>query len=146
MGTWGVGPFDDDTAMDFIDEPMARSPVHVRSELDRVVRRIPKSGEVNYPSALQAIAAAVLLGGCSLPPEIATWRRSLAIHVTAELAAAALLRCWRWNARTRQITSRGSYGATPAADTKCGKRSPTPCANYAPSCTARSRPRDPVLT
>jgi hypothetical protein len=91
MGTWGVGPFDDDTAMDFIDELMARSPVHVRSELDRVVRRIPESGEVDYTSALQAVAAAVLLGGCSLPPEIATWRRSLAIHVTAELAAAALL-------------------------------------------------------
>jgi hypothetical protein len=62
MGTWQVGPFDNDVAMDFFDEieetPDAEVPARLREVLVAVVER---PGTVELPEGHLAFAAACLV-------------------------------------------------------------------------------------
>ncbi|GAA4257363.1 DUF4259 domain-containing protein [Dactylosporangium darangshiense] len=73
MGSWGVGPFDEDTAADFADglDDVAleeREPI-VRGALERAVRAV---GPLGYSAASEALAAAAIVvaqcpGGAPVP-------------------------------------------------------------------------------
>ena len=67
MGTWQVGPFDNDDAMDFFDEveetPDADVPPKLRKALVAIVER---PGQVELAEGHVAVAAASLVGETSL--------------------------------------------------------------------------------
>ncbi|MGK5550323.1 DUF4259 domain-containing protein [Actinomadura kijaniata] len=69
MGTWGNGPFDDDTAMDFFDE-LADCDAEVCAERVRaaILRLSRAQGHVEFTAAIQAVAAAALLAGVRPTP------------------------------------------------------------------------------
>lgn len=90
MGTWGLGPFDDDTAMDFIDDLRDGSPEHVAGRLEQAVAEAADVVTLKYGPAVRAVASAALLGGRGLPPALTAWRESLAIRVDSQLARTAL--------------------------------------------------------
>lgn len=65
MGASGAGPFENDDALDFLDELEESEPdvrrKRVESALDSVVRA---SGYIEAPAMSQAVAAAVLVAAC----------------------------------------------------------------------------------
>ncbi|MFB6724954.1 DUF4259 domain-containing protein [Kribbella sp. NPDC056345] len=89
MGSWGTGPFDDDTAMDFIDA-LADTPTDVRlrrlaAAVDRLL--LPQNAE-DYTMAVEAVAAAAILAGAGVEQEqTATWEIP---PLTADRAEAAM--------------------------------------------------------
>lgn len=92
MGTWGKGPFDDDTAMDFVDA-LSDCDGDVRAERLRVaVLRVSRApGSVNYAEGVEAVAAASLLAGMTPPSTNVEWVASLPTDVIAELADDAVV-------------------------------------------------------
>ncbi|WP_075021408.1 DUF4259 domain-containing protein [Actinomadura madurae] len=96
MGTWGAGPFDSDTAEDFVDG-LERLAVEERlAALERIFTRAIHSVELEESPgevvAAAAVVAANLESGAALPwstdyPGISAW---LPEPVAAELSPAAL--------------------------------------------------------
>ncbi|MFC8011007.1 DUF4259 domain-containing protein [Streptomyces cinereoruber] len=67
MGTWGVGPFDNDTAADFCDD-LDEAAAGEREGLVRgiLTRVIDTAGDLEAPESEQAVAAAALVAAqCS---------------------------------------------------------------------------------
>ncbi|MGW7367043.1 DUF4259 domain-containing protein [Streptomyces sp. NPDC054841] len=65
MGTWGVGPFDNDTAADFagdLDEAAAeeRAPL-IRTALERAANSADQADQLDTPDAERAVAAVALV-------------------------------------------------------------------------------------
>lgn len=87
MGTWGKGPFDDDTAMDFFDA-LSHSDENVRTErLKAAILRVSRApGSVGYTEGVEAVVAASLLAGMTPPFTNVEWVASLPTALTAELA------------------------------------------------------------
>lgn len=92
MGTWGKGPFDDDTAMDFFDD-LEPCDAKVRAEhLKRVILRVSRAqGHVGYVEGTQAVVAASLLAGMMPDAEGEPWVISLPTGLLDELAADAVV-------------------------------------------------------
>jgi hypothetical protein len=71
MGAWGSGSFENDDALDWLDE-LLRSKVKLRTPLERIVRA-PKGRYLEAPACSEAIAAAevvaALLGRAGSLPE-----------------------------------------------------------------------------
>jgi hypothetical protein len=78
MGAWGVGPFENDDALDFIGELSASGLSSLRAALDEVTTVQP-GGYVDAPSASCAVAAAEVVAALKgtplrgLPSEVAAW-------------------------------------------------------------------------
>jgi hypothetical protein len=92
MGTWGKGPFDEDTAMDFFDE-LGPCDVEVREEaLRAAILRVARTQEhIGFVDGTRAVLAAALLAGMMPPSEGEPWAASLRAGLLAELAADAVL-------------------------------------------------------
>lgn len=100
MGTWHVGPFDNDVAMDFFDEieetPDDQVPARLNSVLTAVAER---PGRVELAEGHLAVAAAGLVaagrpsGGATGNPSVDEWlsmHRPVVGPATARIALAAL--------------------------------------------------------
>jgi hypothetical protein len=78
MGAWGIGPFENDDALDFIAELKAEGVPVVRAAVEEVALLAP-DGYLEASSCSRAIAAAEVLAGArgrpapDLPPEITDW-------------------------------------------------------------------------
>jgi hypothetical protein len=93
MGTWGTGPFDDDTVMDFVDALLDRRADGVQGRLEEAVRQaVDAEGHLGFAVGVRAVAAAVLLAGVPAggSPEVSAWRESLVLELTPDLAVEAL--------------------------------------------------------
>ena len=92
MGTWGKGPFDDDTAMDFFDA-LSDCDGDVRAERLReaILRVSGAPGYVGYTAGVEAVVAASLLAGMTPPSTNVEWAASLPTGLTAELADDAVV-------------------------------------------------------
>ncbi|SEG79027.1 protein of unknown function [Thermomonospora echinospora] len=89
MGTWGPGPFDDDTAMDFVDYLLDLPPDQVQQELRTAVRlACDVGGYLGYVDAVRAVAAASLLAGVVPPGYESSW--TVPLRLTPDLAAEAM--------------------------------------------------------
>jgi alpha-glucosidase len=102
MGTWGSGPFDSDTAEDFLDE-MKEQPVPRRLEVvERTLRAAIEAGGSSTSSVLPeevmaaaAVVAANIPAGYSLPwneeyPSITKWLEKPVAPLLARSAIQAL--------------------------------------------------------
>jgi len=70
MGSWGYGPFDDDTALDFVDDLVDRQATYVVPALHAALDRLAApGGALDYSLSVQGLAAAALLAGCVPYPE-----------------------------------------------------------------------------
>lgn len=96
MGTFGFGPFDNDDALDFLDEiedaaPGDR-PILLRAALDQV---LGDAGYVAAPQMSEAIAAAAVVGVALHPDEavdelaLPDWVRTVPPTVDDEMVGAA---------------------------------------------------------
>jgi hypothetical protein len=92
MGTWGKGPFDEDTAMDFFDE-LDPLDVEMREErLKAAILRVARAqGQIEFVEGTQAVVAAALLAGMMPSPEKEPWTVSLSASLQAELASDAVI-------------------------------------------------------
>ncbi|MFI5530217.1 DUF4259 domain-containing protein [Kitasatospora sp. NPDC051853] len=64
MGTWGFGPFEDDSALDFVDHLRESSAGEVAVEIERAVRSVAEGQDhIEYSEGASAVAAAALLSG-----------------------------------------------------------------------------------
>ncbi|GAA3024717.1 hypothetical protein GCM10020229_39990 [Kitasatospora albolonga] len=64
MGSWGPGPFEDDSALDFVDDLRELPAEEVAAEIERAVRSVAEETEyVEYAEGVSAVAAAALLSG-----------------------------------------------------------------------------------
>ncbi|GAA5192549.1 hypothetical protein GCM10023322_52410 [Rugosimonospora acidiphila] len=90
LGSWGPGPFDDDTAMDFVDDVANGPPSNVMPALlDAVDRLTAPQGAQDYGRAARGLAAAALVAG--IAPEGATeWAANTIPNLGTDDAAAAL--------------------------------------------------------
>lgn len=89
MGTWGPGPLEDDTALDFAEALMS-SP-DPAEQLAAAVRLAARPGRhLDHTDAVRAVVAAVLLAGTPLTGRVRRWRRATPITVPPDLAATAL--------------------------------------------------------
>jgi hypothetical protein len=102
VGTWGFGPFEDDTAVDFVDELREAVPAVARQRLIRALEDCADGrGIDDYVSAVEGCAAAALLVRYvddELGPEEVQWRccikrssRSLAAKLLVRSNSAAQL-------------------------------------------------------
>jgi hypothetical protein len=92
VGTWGRGPFDDDTAMDFVDA-LSKDDTDMRVErLRAAVLRVSRAqGYIGYNDGVQAVVAASLLAGMTPPMADVPWVASLPTGLLAELADDAVI-------------------------------------------------------
>jgi hypothetical protein len=97
MGTWQVGPFDNDVAMDFFDEVEETPDEQVLPKLREVlVAVLGRPGQIELDEGHVAVAAASLVAaGCSRPadtgnPSVDTWLTTHRPAVTAEDQRVAL--------------------------------------------------------
>ncbi|MEU4163458.1 DUF4259 domain-containing protein [Actinoplanes sp. NPDC026670] len=114
MGTWDVGPFDNDDAADFADA-LDDAPAHVRIEMiGSVLERVadPADDDSRLSDAPRAVAAAALIAaqypggvtvdsayGPSTPmPPFPTYLRDLAIKALDSLIAKPTWLAEAWNA------------------------------------------------
>ncbi|MFG2019529.1 DUF4259 domain-containing protein [Actinomadura geliboluensis] len=92
MSTWGTGPFDEDTAMDFFDELELCVP-ELRAERMKAailcVSRAP--GRIGFVEGTHAVVAAALLAGMVPWPESEPWTETLPGTLLEELAADAVV-------------------------------------------------------
>jgi hypothetical protein len=78
MGAWGVGPFENDDALDFIGELSASGLSSLRAALEEVTALQP-GAYVDAPSASCAVAAAEVVAALKgaplrgLPSEVSAW-------------------------------------------------------------------------
>jgi len=96
MGTFGFGPFDNDDALDFLDEIEDAAPedreVLLRAALDQV---LGDRGYLAAPKVSEAIAAAAVVGVALHPdeecaePALRDWVRTTHLRVDRDLAAIA---------------------------------------------------------
>jgi hypothetical protein len=91
MGTWGYLPFENDDALDWLDELEAGGAKVVRAALAKV-----DDGYVEAPEGSIAIAAADVIAACQgnasggLPENVADWVTAHGAELTAEDAELAL--------------------------------------------------------
>jgi hypothetical protein len=94
VGTWGFGPFEDDTAVDFVDELREAVPAVARQRLIRALEDCADGrGIDDYVSAVEGCAAAALLVRYvddELGPEEVQWLADVKPELTADLAELAL--------------------------------------------------------
>ncbi|MEV4757303.1 DUF4259 domain-containing protein [Micromonospora sp. NPDC049559] len=91
MGSWGHGPFDDDTSMDFVDHLAELPPDEVVPALLLTIDQLVSGDRQveDYTLCVQGVAAAALLAGC-VPESHEQWPAAAALRPTAEVAIAAL--------------------------------------------------------
>jgi Domain of unknown function (DUF4259) len=91
-GDLGKGPFDDDTAMDFVDA-LSDCDAEVRVErLRAAVLRVSRAqGYIDYTEGVQAVVAASLLVGVMPPLTNVSWVASLPAGLLAQLADDAVV-------------------------------------------------------
>jgi hypothetical protein len=90
VGTWGPGPFEDDTAMDFVDHLLDLPSTQVQQELEAAVRIACDAEDyLEYGDAVRAVVAASLLAGLA-PDGEAMWRSAIPLQLTPNLAADAV--------------------------------------------------------
>ncbi|MFI6449831.1 DUF4259 domain-containing protein, partial [Kitasatospora sp. NPDC050543] len=71
MGTWGTGPFDDDSALDFVDRLRGLPLDEVAEELERAVRSVAEERDyVGFSAGVSAVAAAALLSEAVVFPVV----------------------------------------------------------------------------
>ena len=133
MGAWGIGPFENDDALDFVAELQADGVSVVRSALEAVALLDP-DGYLEAPSCERAIAAAEVLAGArgrpapDLPPEITEWLRAgprvdeslvppAAVAMTRILEGSELKELWEsstdgpaWERRVADVRGRIGIG------------------------------------
>jgi hypothetical protein len=109
VGTWGKGPFDDDTAMDFFDA-LSDCDGDVRAErLRAAVLRVSRApGYVDYTAGVEAVVAASLLAGMTPPSTNVEWAASLPTGLTAELADDAVVAVERAHSHGSDLHEMGS--------------------------------------
>lgn len=91
MGSWGLGPFDDDTALDFVDALRDLPLSTIQSVLERALRTVAsEDGYVEYASAVEAVACAALLAGQCDDDLVRAWLSTVPLDVTRESAELAL--------------------------------------------------------
>ncbi|WP_270889508.1 DUF4259 domain-containing protein [Pedococcus sp. 5OH_020] len=72
MGTSGAGPFENDDALDFLDELEDSSPPERREKVESAMGRVIRSTDyIEAPVMAEAIAAAVVVAGSDDPECIA---------------------------------------------------------------------------
>lgn len=104
MGTWGKGPFDDDTAMDFFDALSDRDGDARIERLRAAVLRVSRApGSVNYTEGVEALAAASLLAGMTPPSTNVEWVASLPTGLMAEPADDAVAAVGRVHAHASDL-------------------------------------------
>ncbi|MFJ7779728.1 DUF4259 domain-containing protein [Streptomyces yangpuensis] len=115
MGTWGAGPFEDDSALDFVDH-LCTLPAHeVAVELERAVRSVAEEEEyIEYSAGVSAVAAATLLSG-QYRDHLQEWPAPAGIPaLTPELAELALRAIERAHSDGSHLwelwTESGKYG------------------------------------
>jgi hypothetical protein len=99
VGSWGYGPFDDDTAMDFVDSLVNGQAAHVMPALlDRFDRLASSSGTKDYNLSVEGLAATALVAGFA--PYPADERRSewVAATIPPLSPEVAMLACQAINA------------------------------------------------
>ncbi|MEV5824801.1 DUF4259 domain-containing protein [Spirillospora sp. NPDC052242] len=90
MSTWGKGPFDEDTAMDFFDQlDTCSSKVRGERMKAAILRVSRESGHIGYVEATKAVVAASLLAGMMPHPEDEPWSATLPTTLLEDLAADA---------------------------------------------------------
>ncbi len=92
MGTWGVGPFENDDAVDFFDELVRGGVAQAHQGVGRALR-LP-SGRINYSRGAKAIAAAALVEGCiddgrEREPELREFAGQLRVDLPDEVVRSA---------------------------------------------------------
>ncbi|MEW1953358.1 DUF4259 domain-containing protein [Terrabacter sp. NPDC080008] len=92
MGAWGVGPFENDDAADFVDELVRGSVTEAHQRVEWALR-VP-SGRIEYPRGATAIAAAALVDTCiddarELEPELRDFAGRLRIDLSDEVVRSA---------------------------------------------------------
>ena len=86
-----MGPFDDDTALDFVDALRDLPLSTIQSVLERALRTVAsEDGYVEYASAVEAVACAALLAGQCDDDLVRAWLSTVPLDVTRELAELAL--------------------------------------------------------
>lgn len=95
MGAWGVGPFSNDDAADFVDDVADLDPSDVQDALMQALQ-LASDDYVELPDGCTAIAAAALIAmkGGYTPPENDEPAANVGFEVTQQLrnAATAALR------------------------------------------------------
>jgi len=86
-----LGPFDDDTALDFVDALRDLPLSTIQSVLERALRTVAsEDGYVEYASAVEAVACAALLAGQCDDDLVRAWLSTVPLDVTRESAELAL--------------------------------------------------------
>ncbi len=92
MGTWGKGPFDEDSAMDFFDDLELCDAVVRAERLKTAILRVSRTQEhIGFAEGTEAVVAASLLAGMMPGTEDEPWVTSLPTGLLAELAADAVV-------------------------------------------------------
>ncbi len=90
MGRWGPGPFDDDTAMDFVDALVSGPASNVMPALLEAIDRLTApQGAQDYGHAVRGLVAAALLAGTG-PEHAEEWAANTIKPVRMDDATAAL--------------------------------------------------------
>lgn len=97
MGTWGVGPFANDEALDFLDEIEAAAEADRLGALARPIDHVAFSGDyLEAPTMTEAVAAAAVVGAVLNPgaargePYLPEWvGRVSSTHLDNELVERA---------------------------------------------------------
>lgn len=90
MGTWGVGPFSNDDAADFLGDLADLDPREVQDNLLQALQ-LPSDGYVESPEADTAIAAAALVAMQNgyVPPDNVESAAGFEFEVTDQLHSAS---------------------------------------------------------
>ena len=90
MGTWGTGPFSNDTAADFLGDLAETDAAEVESRMMAALR-LPADGYVEGPEADEAIVVAALAASKRgyVPPDGAELAADVAFEDSEELRTAA---------------------------------------------------------
>lgn len=92
MGTWGKGPFDEDTAMDFFDGLDLCDLEEREERLKAAILRVARAeGHIGFVEGTQAVVAAALLAGIMPSSTEEPWAGSLSAGLQAEIAAEAVV-------------------------------------------------------
>ncbi|MFE5721293.1 DUF4259 domain-containing protein [Streptomyces erythrochromogenes] len=113
MGTWGTGPFEDDSALDFVDHLRMLPADEVAVELERAVRSVAEEEDyIEYSAGVSAVAAAALLSG-QCRDDLREWPAGIPA-LTPELAELALRAVERAHSEGSHLwelwTESGKYG------------------------------------
>jgi hypothetical protein len=91
LGSWGHGPFDDDTSTDFVDQVAELPADELVPALLLTIEKLVSGDRrlEDYTLCVRVVAAAALLAGC-VPENDERWPADTALRHTTAVAIAAL--------------------------------------------------------